>query len=132
MDRSESRLQAIVNAYLSRIANLKIEQETYLIRTLREIKNNKQSWSNRAGIYYFAQDDIIKYVGKANLDTGLRKRIYNQIEAFGEIDRWDTVIKDDSVKCGMIVFPSDDWQWIATIELLLIENLRPEYNKRLP
>ncbi|WP_312117642.1 hypothetical protein [Brevibacillus reuszeri] len=132
MNQSEGHLQSIVNGYLSRIANLNVKHESYLIRTLREIKSEKQSWNQHPGIYYFAQNDVIKYVGKANLDTGLRRRIYNQIEAFGEVDRWDTVIKDDSVTCGMIVFPSDDWQWIATLELLLIEKLRPEYNKRLP
>lgn len=42
------------------------------------------------------------------------------------------VIKDDSVKCGIFIFPSDDWHWIASLELLLIDKLRPKFNKRLP
>ncbi|TCZ79282.1 hypothetical protein E0485_05285 [Paenibacillus albiflavus] len=132
MDKSELRLLQLFDQFQVRITSLNIEQKIYTIDNLRDIKRSKQEWWYKAGVYYFVQDGVVKYVGKANLGTGLRKRIYNQIEAFGEPNRWDTVISDPSVKVGMFIFPDDDWHWIASLELMLLDSIRPEMYKRLP
>lgn len=132
MDRSEAHLLNIADSYISRITNIKIDRFESTIGILKSNKSIKQDWSNKAGVYYFIQDDTVKYVGKANLNTGLRARIYNQIEAVGEVDRWDTVILDNSVKCGLFIFADDDWYWIVGLELILFDKLRPQMNKRSP
>lgn len=130
MDKSEQRLIHLFEKFQVRIVELTIEQIILTINNLRDIKSTKQAWWHKAGVYYFVQDGIVKYVGKANLRTGLRKRIYNQIEAFGEPERWDTVISDSSVKVGMFIFPDDDWHWIAGLEVLLIDKMSPQFNYR--
>lgn len=132
MDKSEQRLMQLYDQFQVRIADLNIEHVVLTIDALRDIKSTKQSWWHKAGVYFFIQDGIVKYVGKANLGTGLRKRIYNQIEAFGETNRLDTVISDSSVKVGLFIFPDNDWHWIASLELMLLDNIRPVMFKRLP
>jgi hypothetical protein len=72
-----------------------------------------------------------KYVGRATPRSGLGERVYNQINAFGGKNGWDTVITDENVKCGLVIFTNnEDWHWLASLEILLIDNLRPKFNYR--
>ncbi|MGK5654956.1 hypothetical protein [Brevibacillus formosus] len=130
MDRSESTLSNLTQSFMNRISNITIEDEVTTIGELRLKKRKEQKWNKKSGIYYFVQDEEVKYVGRATPSSGLGERIYIQIGAFGGKNNWDTVIKDDTVKCVMIVFPDEDWHWLAGLEVLLIDKMRPQFNYR--
>jgi hypothetical protein len=63
--------------------------------------------------------------------VGLRSRILNQINAFGE-EKWDRVILDNDTEIGVIIFEEiEQWHFISALEHYLIEKLeRPTFNKR--
>lgn len=69
-------VQNFVNVFSSKISNgLEL---TYRKETLENIKNHKNftyELKTECGIYYFIQDDIVKYVGRALPAVGLRSRI---------------------------------------------------------
>ncbi|MEG0451069.1 MAG: hypothetical protein RR595_14520 [Lysinibacillus sp.] len=77
------------------------------------------------------QEGVVKYVGKALPAVGLRSRILNQINAFGDED-WDKVIMDDSTEIAVFIFNDiEQWYFISALEHYLIEKLeRPIFNKR--
>ncbi|WP_057760299.1 hypothetical protein [Cytobacillus praedii] len=83
------------------------------------------------GIYYFVQENKVKYVGRALPSVGLKSRILNQINAFGDKE-WDCVIKDIHTEIGVIIFNEiEQWHFISALEHYLIEKLeRPVFNKR--
>ncbi|ASA21942.1 hypothetical protein [Paenibacillus donghaensis] len=88
------------------------------------------SLKTETGIYYFLQDDKVKYVGRALPSVGLRSRIINQITAFGDL-KWDAVIHDSNVVIGVIIIKKEYWYFISALEHYLIEKLgNPEFNKR--
>ncbi|MED3549356.1 hypothetical protein ACTHO0_06065 [Cytobacillus praedii] len=83
------------------------------------------------GIYYFVQENKVKYVGRALPSVGLKSRILNQMNAFGDKE-WDCVIKDIHTEIGVIIFNEiEQWHFISALEHYLIEKLeRPVFNKR--
>lgn len=83
------------------------------------------------GIYYFVQENKVKYVGRALPSVGLKSRIINQMNAFGDKE-WDCVIKDIHTEIGVIIFNDiEQWHFISALEHYLIEKLeRPVFNKR--
>jgi hypothetical protein len=83
------------------------------------------------GIYYFVQENKVKYVGRALPSVGLKSRILNQMNAFGDKE-WDCVIKDTHTEIGVIMFNDiEQWHFISALEHYLIEKLeRPVFNKR--
>ncbi|QED49665.1 hypothetical protein [Cytobacillus dafuensis] len=101
------------------------------IETLRMDNSFIEEIKNECGIYYFIQDEQIVYVGRALPSVGLKSRILNQINAFGDT-KWDTVINDNKTEIGVIIFEDfDQWYFISALEHFLIEKLeRPIFNKR--
>lgn len=131
MERSERALFGIVNKFFSRIHYTEFEILSCTMDELRNVKRGLQQWNNKAGVYYFLQNNEVKYVGRATPNKGLGSRVYEQGNAFGGKDGWDEVITDSSVKCGLIVFnDNEDWHWLASLEVLLIDKLKPRFNKR--
>lgn len=90
-----------------------------------------KSLRNKSGIYFFIQEESVKYVGRALPSVGLGSRIKNQVTAFGD-EKWDTVIKDIATEVGVVIFEDpSQWYFISALEHYLIENLgRPVFNKR--
>lgn len=132
MSGSGQEFRNQINDFFNRIGYKDYETDSTTISQLRLKKQREQEWSNKAGIYFFIQDDILKYVGRATPNVGLGRRVYNQINAFGGTNGWDHVINDDETKCGLIVFHNhDEWYWLAALEVLLIDRFRPEFNYRL-
>jgi hypothetical protein len=131
LDKTENSLLAITDNFLSRISYTSIEKVTFGIADLQNTKRSLQPWNNKAGIYYFVQGNEVKYVGRATPNVGLGARVYQQVNAFGGSDGWDDIINDGTVRCGLIVFhDNDDWHWLTALEVLLIDKLRPQFNKR--
>ncbi|MDD1502471.1 hypothetical protein PVA17_06785 [Lysinibacillus sp. CNPSo 3705] len=125
-------VQNFVNLFSSKISNgLEL---TYRKETLENIKNHKNftdELKTECGIYYFIQDDIVKYVGRALPAVGLRSRILNQMNAFGDVE-WDKVITDNSSEVAVFIFNNrEQWYFISALEHYLIEKLeKPIFNKR--
>ncbi|MCR8641449.1 hypothetical protein NV379_02155 [Paenibacillus sp. N1-5-1-14] len=128
---TEDKLLHLVDAFLNRVHGVSYSFSDSSIGELRLKQKREQEWCNRAGVYYFSQNGVIKYVGRATPSSGLGERVYNQINAYGGKNNWDSVITDGEVKCGLVIFTNnDDWHWLAALEVLLIDNLRPQYNYR--
>ena len=129
---SDIDVQNFVNLFSSKISNgLEL---TYRKETLENIKNHKNftdELKTECGIYYFTQDDIVKYVGRALPAVGLRSRILNQITAFGDAE-WDKVITDNNSEVSVFIFNNrEQWYFISALEHYLIEKLeKPIFNKR--
>lgn len=129
---SEKELLELVEAF-----SLKIKDELSLFFRKESVGNIRAdiSFTNKlkkeCGIYYFVQNNAIKYVGRALPSVGLRSRILNQINAFGDV-KWDTVIKETNTEVGVIIFNNpEQWYFISALEHYLIEKLeRPIFNKR--
>jgi hypothetical protein len=117
--------------FSSRILGLQnIVELEFTIGQLRNSDEAWKEWEKEPGIYCFVQKDQVQYVGRATPSVGLGSRVYNQINAFGN-RKWDQVIQDDSTFCKVFVFKRDDWHWLASLELNLIEKLeRPPFNKK--
>jgi len=128
---TEEKLIHLVDAFFNRVHDSSYSFLESTIGELRQRNKREQEWNNRAGVYYFVQNGEIKYVGRATPSSGLGGRVYNQINAFGGTNGWDNVITDDKVKVGLIIFTNDeDWHWLAALEVLLIDKLRPQFNYR--
>jgi hypothetical protein len=117
--------------FLDRISGMPVletrEMSIGQLHTSHEVWKN---WQQAPGIYCFIRSGVVQYVGRATASVGLGSRVFNQINAFGD-PRWDVVIKDDATVCKVIVFPDDDWFWLAALELYLIEKLgKPSFNKK--
>ncbi|MDN4067391.1 hypothetical protein QYF50_05735 [Paenibacillus vini] len=88
------------------------------------------SLKNKTGIYYFLQGGKVKYVGRALPTVGIRSRIISQISAFGD-PLWDTVITDENVEIGVVIFEQNNWYFVSALEHYLIDKLqKPVFNKR--
>jgi hypothetical protein len=87
-------------------------------------------WKNSPGLYYFVHNEEVVYVGRAVPSVGLGNRIGSQINAFGD-PAWDEIIRDEQTVVGVMPFSNDDWHWVATLEVWLIDGpTRPKFNKR--
>jgi len=126
---TEISLLNLTQDFIVRVNGLKIEQPIKF--TLRELRNNSDwsKWQNLPGIYYFIQNSEILYIGRAFPSVGLGSRIKNQITSYGDA-KWDAVIGDMDVILGMLIFPIEDWHWLAAVEVFLIERTKPKINKR--
>ncbi|WP_411347202.1 hypothetical protein [Paenibacillus sp. WLX2291] len=131
MDCNEQTLIDLTNAFLKRIKYNDFVAAPVTLVDLRNIPKKEQNWSKKAGVYYFLQNDIVKYVGRATPNVGLGIRVYQQANAWGGHDGWDNVISDPNTTYGLIIFEDrEDWHWLAALEVLLIDKLRPQFNKR--
>jgi hypothetical protein len=86
------------------------------------------SWAKLGGIYVFLCSGKIEYVGR-KLDSGLGRRIYNQAKTGGTL-KWDEMLKDKKTRIAAIPLSGDDSIWIASLEVYLIEQFKPIWNKR--
>ncbi|MDM5248128.1 MULTISPECIES: hypothetical protein [unclassified Lysinibacillus] len=129
---SDRNVQNFVNLFSSKINNgLEITYRKETLENVRNDNNFTDQLKKECGIYYFIQKDIVKYVGRALPAVGLRSRILNQINAFGD-EEWDKVIKDNSTEIAVYIFNDiEQWYFISALEHYLIEKLeRPIFNKR--
>lgn len=81
------------------------------------------------GIYYFVRDGVVEYVGRAIPSTGLKSRVVDQMSRSGD-PIWNEVRENPKTEICLIAFDRDDWHWIAALEVLLIDKLRPRFNLR--
>ncbi|MGE8081985.1 hypothetical protein [Peribacillus loiseleuriae] len=129
---TEKDLLDLVGIFSERIKNgLSLTHEKETLGNIREDVSFTKELNKKCGIYYFIQNDKIKYVGRALPSVGLRARILNQINAFGDKE-WDCVIKEINTEVGVIIFNDiEQWYFISALEHYLIEKLeRPIFNKR--
>lgn len=129
--RDEQTLVDLTNKFLKRIQYKDFVSAPVTLIELRSIPKKEQAWSKQAGVYYFLQNDTVKYVGRATPNVGLGNRVYQQANALGGLDGWDDVITDPNTMYGLIIFEdNEDWHWLAALEVFLIDKLRPQFNKR--
>ncbi|MGU3469867.1 hypothetical protein ACLBWT_01715 [Paenibacillus sp. D51F] len=132
INQSEIKLQSLVDSFFHRIGYKAYTHIKINIEDIRTTKKRLQIWGNKPGIYFFVQDSIIKYVGRATPRIGLAQRVYEHSNAFGGLDGWDNVIGDPTVTIGIFTFDdTEDWHWLASLEVLLMDRLKPQFNKRL-
>jgi len=98
--------------------------------TISELRKDTKwgDWSGNKGVYYFKEDEAIVYVGCALKSLG--SRVWDQINAFGD-PSWDQIIKNDDVVIGVICFPDNIWYLSSALEIFLIDNLKPKFNKKI-
>ncbi|MCH7322165.1 hypothetical protein LZ480_09710 [Solibacillus sp. MA9] len=129
---SDINVQSLVDLFSSKISNcLDLSYEKETLDNIRKDNNFTDELKTECGIYYFIQEGMVKYVGRALPAVGLRSRILNQINAFGD-ENWDKVIKDNNTEIAVFIFNDlEQWYFISALEHYLIEKLeRPIFNKR--
>ena len=127
---TEQDLQERVSQLVARIDGLELTDP--IRQTIGDLRNQEQwDWSSEAGIYYFVRDGTVVYVGRAYPSHGIGNRIGSHVAPTDDA-AWSEIINDDQTIVGVYPFPSDDWHWIASLEVHLIDvEPRPEFNKRL-
>lgn len=129
---SDLNVQSFVDLFSSKINNgLELTYRRESLENIRKVTDYTDELKTECGIYYFIQEGIVKYVGRALPAVGLRSRILNQINAFGD-EKWDKVIMDNSTEVAVFIFKDlEQWYFISALEHYLIEKLeRPIFNKR--
>ena len=128
---TESQLSDRLSDMLSRIDGLQLPQP--IKKTIGELRREAQwdDWSDSPGIYYFVHSGKVVYIGRAFPSVCIGNRVGSHIGTFDDPE-WAKIISDDETIVGVLPFPPDDWHWIATIEVWLIDGpTRPQFNKRL-
>ncbi len=118
-------------AFLQILKNdIEFQYYEFTIEELRKEKSKWNEWENESGIYYFVEEGSIVYIGRALKNTGLGSRVNDQIEAFGN-PKWDRIIKNHQVIVGIVCINEEMWFMTSSLELYLIDKLKPEFNKRI-
>lgn len=102
----------------------------FTIEELRKDESKWKEWESESGIYYFVEEGSIVYVGRALRNTGLGSRVKNQIESFGD-PKWDLIINNNQVKVGIVCIDEEMWFMTSSLELYLIDRLKPRINSRI-
>lgn len=129
---SDRDLQSFVDLFSLKVNHgLELTYRKESLENIRQDSTFTDELKTESGIYYFIQDGIVNYVGRALPSVGLRKRILIQINAFGD-ENWDKVIMDNSIEVAVFIFNDlEQWYFISALEHYLIEKLeRPIFNKR--
>jgi hypothetical protein len=128
---TRERLIAAVAGFVDRVADLRPDACVY--RHVGELRDRRSAaykgWGDMPGIYFFEQDSLVVYIGRALRGTLLRGRVHSQCTSFGD-PAWDEVIGDDQTVVGAVPFQLADWYWPAALEAHLIGVERPPFNKR--
>ena len=92
-----------------------------------------ESWKDKPGIYYFVRETEggvdFKYVGRALPGTLLGARVYANLKPTGK--EWDKIINDPKVSVGIVPFDDELWHLLPSLEIDLIDILKPTFNKRM-
>lgn len=129
---SDRDLQSFIDLFSSKVNDgLDLTYKKDSIGNIRKDRDFTDELKTECGIYYFIQEGTVNYVGRALPSVGLRSRILNQINAFGD-ENWDKVIMDSSTEVAVFIFNDlEQWYFISALEHFLIEKLeRPNFNKR--
>ncbi len=129
---SDINVKCLIDLFSSKINNgLELTYRKEPLENIRKDSTFTDELKTESGVYYFIQDGIVNYVGRALPSVGLRSRILNQINAFGD-ENWDKVILDSSTEVAVFIFNDiEQWYFISALEHFLIEKLeRPIFNKR--
>ena len=125
-------VQNAVDSFMSMLKVVPpIKQDSITIEQSKDKSFLRQKvWSESPGIYLFFCQDQLKYVGRATITTGLTNRIYEQATAIGD-PKWDAVISDSNSSVSIFYFRPEDWYWVASLEVFLIEKFSSHLvNKR--
>ena len=120
-----------IDAFLRILKNeIKFQYYEFTLEELRNKAKKWNEWENESGIYYFVEEGSIVYVGRALPSTGLGSRVKDQIEAFGDPE-WDRIINNHQVIVGIVCINKEMWIMTSSLEIFLIDKLKPEFNKRI-
>lgn len=124
-------IEQALQEFLSRVPSLIVEGPIRIpIAELRDkLSPRYAKWGSSPGVYFFEQSDCVSYIGRALPGSGLRARVHNQCNAYGD-PLWDAVIQSDATTVGIIVVPREEWYWAAALEPFLIDRLTPPRNRR--
>lgn len=124
-------LKEQIDAFNGMLKNeIKPKSHEFTIEELRKEKSKWNEWENESGIYYFVEEGSIVYIGRALKSTGLGSRVKDQIEAFGD-PKWDRIIKNHQVIVGIACINKEMWFMTSSLELYLIDKIKPEFNNRV-
>jgi hypothetical protein len=120
-----------IHRFASRVHGLRLRiSERFPVTRLRDRKSDAfAGWGDAPGVYFFEQDGIVQYVGRALRRTGLRARVHTNCTSFGD-PAWDRVIKDPTSVVRAVPLETIEWYWAASLETFLISELAPPFNKR--
>lgn len=126
---TESDLLKRADQLLSRITGLSPPRAVRC--TIQELRQPTWGdWVREPGVYYFVHQGEVVYIGRALCSQALGNEIGTYINQYDNPE-WAAVIRDESTVVGLLVFPRDDWHWVATLEVWLIDGpSRPKFNKR--
>ena len=130
---TEQELIAKAETFLRRFDTppvaLPLSSAAETITHLRGPDDWPDTWCGKPGIYYFVNNDEVVYIGRAVPSQGLGNRIGTHIAVNDDSD-WGQVVTDGNTRVGMIPFDADDWHWLAALEVYLIDDPRPKFNKK--
>ena len=126
---TEDKLVKKANHWASRISGFQLMKP--LRRSIRELRQQPDwsAWSSAPGVYYFVYRGEVVYVGRAYPSTHVGNRVGTNINEYSNSE-WAEVIRDDDTIVGIWTFPLEDWHWLASLEVWLIDNPRPKFNMR--
>ncbi|MCH8027574.1 MAG: hypothetical protein IID63_05560 [candidate division Zixibacteria bacterium] len=124
-------LKVHIDAFQEMLKNKIINKHyEFTLEELRKEKSKWNEWENESGIYYFVEEGSIVYIGRALKNTGLGSRVNDQIEAFGD-PKWDRIIKNNQVIVGIVCVNEEMWFMTSSLELYLIDKIKPRINSRM-
>jgi hypothetical protein len=127
---TEEELSDHVKLFTQRIAEVGVPQAAR--RSVQELRSAGRrlpwSWHSQPGIYAFVRDGQVVYIGRAAKDT-LGRRVVDQLRDRGDL-RWNAVLDDPSSLVIVFPFGANDWYWVPSLEVFLIERGAPGFNER--
>jgi len=86
------------------------------------------TWARNPGVYVIVTSSQVEYVGKID-SAGLYFRIHQHVETGGALE-WDEMLESPSTRIAVIPLLDDLSVWIPSLEVYLIDKLKPFWNKR--
>lgn len=123
-------LRQLVSQFVTRVSELAPPVETVLpSRGLRDTSRKPMlPWEASFGIHAFVNDDGVAYVGRAARDT-LGQRVRDHVKDRGDLD-WNAIVDDPRTMVVLFEFREHDWFWVPSLEVFLIQELKPKANRR--
>ena len=137
MHVQKDKMEGVVNEFFEKIKN-KPDYYFEVFDVVEIAKNNDLwiDWPGKTGVYAFANEKEVFYVGRALKGTYLGKRIDENTKVTDDIKQsaWQETIKKPSTKIILCIFKNEkDDFWAASLEIYLFDHFLSEswkFNKR--
>jgi hypothetical protein len=122
------QLDEALSGFSKSLARFQMPQPT--CRTVGELRaDTNWPWGYASGLYCFVAGGDVVYVGRA-IGTSLGSRLWSHLSSL-EDPEWAVIAKDPETVVLTYVYGPADAALVAALELHLIEQLHPQFNRRV-